>query len=44
MKLLLLDDDGTVLDSTDPFTRQELDDLTPLAAALLLRDLNPDAS
>lgn len=40
MKLLLLDDDGNVLDSTE-ITRDEWDRLSPAGAAALLDDLTP---
>lgn len=46
MKLLLLSDDGTVVDSTDDFTRDEFiaAQQSMLAASTLLRQLNGEAS
>jgi hypothetical protein len=45
MRLLLLGDDGTVIDSTDEFTREEFGAAlaNPVGAVSLLADLNPDA-
>jgi hypothetical protein len=42
MKLLLLSDDGQVLDSTDEFTREEWDALNtqPIAAFAMLNELS----
>lgn len=44
MKLLLVSDSGDVLDSTDDFTREEWDNLSPIGAAALLNDLNPGSA
>lgn len=45
MRLLLVSDDGQVIDSTDEFTREDWEGLTTHSAGALdlLRDLNPDA-
>lgn len=43
MKLILLGDDGSVLDSTDEFTRDEWDNLSDLGAALMVKDMQPGA-
>lgn len=45
MKLLLVSDEGQIVDSTDEFTREDWDLATAQSAGALalLRDLNPDA-
>lgn len=45
MKLLLLSDDGQVIDSTDDFTRDEFAaaQAKPFGAVAMLQDLNADA-
>lgn len=43
MRLLLISDDGQVLDSTDDFSRDEWDNLSPMGAKALLDDLNAGA-
>lgn len=43
MRLVLLDDDGTVLDTSEEFTREDLARLSPTGAAALLGGLQPGA-
>lgn len=43
MKLLLVSDDGQIIDSTE-IDREDWDNLSPLGALTLLHELNPDAS
>jgi hypothetical protein len=43
MKLLLVSDDGQIIDSTDDFTREDWDNLSPVGAKAILDDLNADA-
>jgi hypothetical protein len=41
MKLMLVSDDGEVLDTSDTITRAEWDSLSAAGALAELRDLNP---
>lgn len=43
MKLLLIADDGSVLDSTEELTREEWENLSPAGAMALLGDLSAGA-